>query len=152
MATITRRTISILFCLLLTPPGVSGFALVTEEEARVYSNNRDPSFTPKSAQVKTGVSINVVAPPNLADPVLSPLDIELTFRTDGALIDLSSFSAYYGSFRLDITERILKRAILTQSGLKIKNVQIPKGKHKLLLIISDLRGRSSQREIYLEVD
>jgi hypothetical protein len=134
------------------PSAAHAFTLITEEEARVFNSSTQHSLSPKSVGVNNTPSIDVVAPQYLSKPVSSPLNIELLFRAEGASIDMRSFAAYYGSLRLDVTSRILKRAIMTESGLKIDNVQIPRGTHTFFLHIRDQTGRSNSRELTLTVE
>lgn len=87
----------------------------------------------------------------MAGPVPSPVSIELSFRTDGTPVDMKSFQALYGGFKFDITDRILKKARVTATGLTIENAEIPKGTHRLFLAISDVKGRRTDRELRIQV-
>jgi hypothetical protein len=132
---------------------VSGFAfvLVTDDEVRRFNADEGSVLVPLSVSPSTIPAIELVNPQIMAGPVPSPVSIELYFRTDGAPIDMKSFQAYYGALRLDITDRIMERAKVTPSGLKIENAQIPKGTHRLFLAVSDVKGRRSDREIRIQV-
>lgn len=145
---------STLLCTLiiaLVHPVAQSFVLITEEEARASQTDTDAVIVPMSSQVGFLPAIEVVNPQIMAGPVLSPLSIELFFRTDGAEIDFNSFQAHYGSLRLNITERIMERAILTDSGLRVDDAQVPRGGHRLFLGISDVKGRRAYRELRIQV-
>jgi len=137
--------------LILTAPAAFAFVLVTEEEARTFNTDMGAAIAPMSVPVNAVPAIEVVNPQIMAGPVPSPVSIELSFRTDGAPIDIKSFAAHYGSLRLDITDRIMERAKRTDSGIRIDNAQIPKGTHRLFLAISDVKGRRTDRELRLQV-
>jgi hypothetical protein len=64
---------------------------------------------------------------------------------------MKSFQALYGALKLDITDRIMQKAKVTASGLKIDNAQIPKGTHRLFLAVSDVKGRRTDRELRIQV-
>jgi hypothetical protein len=137
--------------LLLSTPAAFAFVLVTEEEARTCNTDMGSAIAPMSAPANPIPAIEVVNPQIMGGPVPSPVSIELSFRTDGAPIDMKSFAAHYGSLRLDITDRIMERAKRTDSGIKIDNAEIPKGTHRLFLAISDVKGRRTDRELRLQV-
>jgi hypothetical protein len=145
------RALAALACLALATPAAFAFVLVTEEEARTFNRDMGSVIAPMSVPANAVPAIEVVNPQIMAGPVPSPVSIELSFRTDGAPIDMKSFAAHYGSLRLDITDRIMERAKRTDSGLKIDNAQIPKGTHRLFLTISDVKGRRTDRELRLQV-
>jgi hypothetical protein len=127
------------------------FVLVTEEEAKQYNTDMGSMVAPMSVPANVIPAIEVVNPHIMAGPLPSPVSIELTFRTDGAAIDMKSFQALYGALRLDITDRIMEKAKVTASGLKIDNAQIPKGTHRLFLAVSDVKGRRTDRELRIQV-
>ena len=69
-----------------------------------------------------------------------------------AELNFASFKAFYGAFKIDITQRLLKESSKTLTGLKIANVQIPSGRHKILLRVSDTKGRTAEKEIAFKVE
>lgn len=127
------------------------FVLVTEDEAKRYNTDMGSVVAPMSVPANVIPAIEVVNPQIMAGPLPSPVSIELTFRTDGAAIDMKSFQALYGALKLDITDRIMEKAKVTASGLKIDNAQIPKGTHRLFLAVSDVKGRRTDRELRIQV-
>lgn len=117
-------------------------------------------------QIKDNLSENIVIPLSGNEPIIeiiqpsvksgkvgSPMTIEVKFRAiDGKKIDPSSFKLFYGAFKLDVTERLLKSAKITASGFSIDNVEIPQGEHRLVLRVSDDAGSSGIKELRVKVD
>ena len=66
--------------------------------------------------------------------------------------DFNSFKALYGMLKLDITDRLLKEATKTPTGIKLANVDVPSGRHKLLISIKDSQGNFSTKEIIFKVE
>lgn len=91
---------------------------------------------------------------NGADKVVrNPFKMEVIFKPqEGAALDFKSFQALYGSLKMDITERLLKEAVKTPNGLRLANVSVPSGKHRILLRIKDNQNRLAEKEIQFRVD
>jgi hypothetical protein len=66
-------------------------------------------------------------------------------------VNADSFKVFYGTFQIDITNRILKAAQITSSGLDVKEASLPRGNHKLTLNIQDSEGRLALRTIEFEI-
>jgi hypothetical protein len=97
--------------------------------------------------------IAVVDPQGIDKALKNPFRMEIDFKTQsGARLDFSSFKAYYGAFKIDITERLLKEATRTSSGLRLSNVNVPSGSHKIILRIKDDHSRMGERELYFKVE
>ena len=127
--------------------------LITAEEA-LASQTAVPMLavdeTPVNAQ---GPVITVVDAEALAQPVKNPFSIEIFMQAQrDAELNFASFKAFYGAFKIDITERLLKVASKTVTGLKLANLQIPSGRHKILLRVSDSKGRTAEKEIAFKVE
>ena len=106
--------------------------------------------TPANSQ---GPVIAVVDADALAQPVKNPFTIEILMQAQrDAELNLASFKAFYGAFKIDITDRLLKEASKTLTGLKLANLQIPSGRHKILLRVSDSKGRTAEKEIVFKVE
>ena len=127
--------------------------LVTKEEmlksqkaAPVLEANATPQ-DPLAPQI-------TLADPDSADKAIkNPFKMEVLFKTqDGASIDFKSFQAFYGSLKLDITERLMKEAVRTATGIKLANVTVPSGKHRILLRIKDSQNRLAEKEIQFKVE
>lgn len=97
-------------------------------------------------------AIEVVRPAIRDGKVASPVGIEVRFKPVlGKAIDPSSFKLYYGAFKLDVTDRLLKTAKVTASGFSIDNVDIPSGNHRLVMKVSDDAGTVGFKEIKFAV-
>jgi hypothetical protein len=115
------------------------------------SNNAPPPFRAKSVAPKDAPVIELSAP-KLSAPVNSPTPIELKFQpTPPSVVKPDTFKVLYGSFEIDITKRILNVAKVTESGVFVQEAVLPKGKHKLLMVIEDTAGRRGNRSIDFEV-
>jgi hypothetical protein len=124
--------------------------LVTPEEvARLRDDVVAPLFMPKAVG---GPVIEVLRPTLGETPLVSPLPIELTFRAPAdAAIDPASFRVFYGTFGLDVTQRLLKAVVVRPDGLRVEQAAIPPGSHRLVLQIADVQQRVSTRELRFTV-
>jgi len=124
--------------------------LVSVEEMNA-SNNSKPPFTAKSVTTKDAPLIELSSP-KLPAPVSSPTPIELKFQsTPPSTVKPETFKVLYGSFEIDITKRILNVAKVTETGVFVQEASLPKGKHKLLMVVEDTAGRRGNRSIDFEV-
>jgi hypothetical protein len=124
--------------------------LVSVDEMNA-SNNASPPFRAKSVAPKDAPIIELSAP-KLSIPVSSPTPIELKFQpTPPSAVKPETFKVLYGSFEIDITKRILNVAKVTESGVFVQEANLPKGKHKLLMVVEDTAGRRGNRSIDFEV-
>ena len=133
----------------------AGQLLVTIDEMNA-SNNAKPPFTakalaPKAVAPKDAPLIELSAP-KLYAPVSSPTPIELKFQsTPPSSVKPETFRVLYGSFELDITKRLLNVAKVTETGVNVQEASLPKGKHKLLMVVEDTSGRRGNKTIEFEV-
>ena len=124
--------------------------LVSVDEMNA-SNNASPPFRAKSVAPKDAPVIELSAP-KLSVPVSSPTSIELKFQpAPPSAVKPETFKVLYGSFEIDITKRILNVAKVTESGVYVQEANLPKGKHKLLMVVEDTAGRRGNRSIDFEV-
>ena len=139
--------------LLLCGVSLTAFAgqlLVSVEEMN-ESNNAKPPFTAKSVASKDAPLIELSAP-KLSSAVSSPTPIELKFQsTPPSTVKPETFKVLYGSFEIDITKRILNVAKVTESGLFVQEANLPKGNHKLLMVIEDTVGRKGSKAMDFQV-
>jgi hypothetical protein len=134
----------------LSANAFAGQLLVSVDEMNA-SNNAKPPFTAKSVAPKDAPLIELSAP-KLSAPVSSPTPIELKFQpTPPSAVKPETFKVLYGSFEIDITKRILNVAKVTESGVLVQEANLPKGKHKLLMVVEDTAGRRGNRSIDFEV-
>lgn len=115
------------------------------------SNFAAPPFRAKSIAPKDAPLIELSAP-KLSAPISSPTPIELKFQpTPPSAVKPETFKVLYGALELDITNRILKLAKVTESGVLVQEANLPKGKHKLLMVVEDTSGRKGNKSIEFEV-
>lgn len=129
------------------------FELVTAAEAnasKLASAMQEAEFSPVDPR---GPAIQVIDPQSLDIPLKNPFKMEVLFKPQqGATLDFTSFKALYGFLKLDITDRLLKEATKTPTGIRLANVDVPSGRHKLLLSIKDSQGHISAKEIIFKVE
>jgi hypothetical protein len=143
-----------------------GFVLFTQEDiADWQKENADMGITEeipdvppedKFMQVENAPSIIVIQPGAAGEGVeelLSPIDFIMTFEPQGeAKIDLDSLKVQYKFLGWkDVTKRILKHAEISEEGLQALGADIPKGKHKMRLVIRDTMGREARARITFRV-
>ena len=134
----------------LSAKAFAGQLLVSFDEMNA-SNNAKPPFTAKSVAPKDAPLIKLSAP-KLSVPVSSPTPIELKFQpTPPSAVKPETFKVLYGSFEIDITKRILNVAKVTETGVFVQEASLPKGKHKLLMVVEDSSGRRGNKTIEFEV-
>ena len=142
-----KKILGIILCMSMSV--CSAQLLVSVEEMNASNNAsglKPKSITPKDAPV---IELSL---PKLSTPVSSPTPIELKFQpTPPSIVKPETFKVLYGSFEIDITKRILNVAKVTESGVLVQEANLPKGKHKLLMVVEDTAGRRGNRSIELEV-
>ena len=72
--------------------------------------------------------------------------------TSPALIRPETFRVLYGSFRIDITDRITASSKVTAQGIDVSEAKLPKGSHKLFIEIQDSAGRTGQSPLQFVVE
>jgi hypothetical protein len=131
----------------------SAIDLITPDEARRSQQAPPVAEAQSSAPDPMAPLIAVVDPQAIGKALKNPFRMEIDFKTsDGARLDFSTFKAYYGAFKIDITDRLLKEATRTASGLRLSNVNVPSGSHKIILRIKDDHSRMGERELYFKVE
>ena len=143
-------TAALLLCCAIS---ASAIDLITPDEAR-RSQQAPPVVEAQSSAPDSMAPLIAVVDPQAIDKTLkNPFRMEIDFKTQaGARLDYSSFKAYYGAFKIDITDRLLKEATRTASGLRLSNVNVPSGSHKIVLRIKDDQSRMGERELYFKVE
>ena len=135
-------------------PGVHlnlGIMLVSAAEVDKYKGDVNENITiPLSGDEP---AIEIVRPVVKEGKVASPVAIEVRFKpVPGKTIDPASFKLYYGAFKLDVTDRLLKTAKVTPTGFSIDKVDIPAGSHRLVMKVADDTGAAGIKEIKFTVD
>jgi hypothetical protein len=145
-----KKILAILFSSL----SLSAFAgpfLVTPEEM-LASHNAPPQFTSKSVPVQDAPVIELTAP-KLSTPISSPTNIELKFQPKApSIVKPESFRVLYGAFGLDITKRLLSVAKVSEQGVFVQEANLPKGRHKLTMVVEDSAGRKGNRTVEFDVN
>jgi hypothetical protein len=145
------------------------FDLVTESEAAVWNatqpkepkdfNTRDlrednsaPTCHSTPDNEADNPQLRILAPP-LGRSLTAPFDLDVQFvPTSSAPIRPDTFRVcYIGSVTMDLTKRITDRIAVSQKGLHVTGVQLPRGRHHLLLLIADEHGRLGRREAVLDI-
>lgn len=144
-----KKIITLLVCG-LNASAFAGQLLVSVDEM-IASNSAKPAFTAKAVAPKDAPLIELSSP-KLSTPVSSPTPIELKFQpTPPSSVKTETFKVLYGSFELDITKRLLNVAKVTEAGVFVQEASLPKGKHKLLMVVEDTSGRRGNKTIEFEV-
>ena len=139
-----KRLIGIFFYLSFSAYAEKMLVSIDEMNA---SNNASPPFRAKSVAPKDAPVIELSAP-KLSNPVSSPTPIELKFQpTPPSAVKPETFKVLYGAFEIDITKRILNVAKVSEAGVHVQEASLPKGKHKLLMVVEDTSGRRGNKTI-----
>ncbi|MDP3785561.1 MAG: hypothetical protein Q8Q55_00530 [Undibacterium sp.] len=108
-------------------------------------------LTSKALPIKGAPQIEVMEPDMKAE-LATPLQIRIKFITEGgASLIPSSLRVYYGTFGIDITERLMKKAKFEGDMLVLDRAEIPTGVHRLLLKIKDDTDRASEKLLTLNI-
>jgi hypothetical protein len=135
-----------------TAPRAEPLQLVTADEVARDAAAAPPRLTPRAAPVPDAPRIRVLAPTLAGAPLGNPIRIDLAFSAAAdAEIDPASFRIQYGVLRIDLTERVLARVTVQKTGLKVDDVVIPPGQHRLLLRIADSKARVGEAELRFTV-
>jgi hypothetical protein len=117
----------------------------------VQSNDNKSAYKPKFAPVPGAPNIDLVTP-KLEGAIVSPTPIRMRFEAKSpSTIKPDTFKVYYGSFQIDITERLLGASKVGSNGFSIQEAALPKGSHKLTLNIQDSEGRVGSKIVEFEV-
>ncbi len=145
---------SILLVGLLTMAASSyAVQLVTPVEAAASRNAPPVQEASSDPADPMAPQITIVDPDSIDKAIKNPFTMEVLFKSkDGNPVDFKSFQALYGSLKLDITSRLLKEAVKTSTGIKLSNVNVPSGTHRILLRIKDSQNRLAEKELFFKVE
>jgi hypothetical protein len=151
------------------PSSAATFDLVTEGEAVTWNagqpqepkdfNTRDlrdddsaPTCHSTPDNDADNPQVRILAPP-LGRPLTAPLDIAVQFvPTGSAPIRPDTFRVcYVGMVTMDLTKRITDRVTVSEKGLHVTGVQLPRGRHHLWLLVADEHGRLGRRDVVLDI-
>lgn len=126
--------------------------LITEQEAALADAPEGPKIAGKLLEKETGQGpLIVLNSPKNEGYYPKPIKIDILFIPRGdAAIDLSTLKVIYVKiFNIDITARVKKHA--TDKGIQIPEVEIPSGKHKFKILLSDTKGNMSSQNLVFVV-
>ena len=127
--------------------------LVTPEEVAASSKAPPVQEASTSPVDPMAPQITIVNPDSIDKAIKNPFTMEVLFKSqDGSPVDFKSFQAFYGLLKLDITSRLMKEAIKTSSGIKLANVNVPSGTHRIVLRIKDSQNRLAEKELFFKVE
>ena len=151
MKVITRSIVFLgLVCLATSSCAVQ---LVTPEEVAASRKSSPLQEANSSLVDPMAPKITIVDPDSVDKAIKNPFKMEVLFKSqDGNPVDFKSFQALYGSLKLDITSRLMKEAVKTSTGIKLANVNVPSGTHRIVLRIKDSQNRLAEKELFFKVE
>jgi hypothetical protein len=124
--------------------------LVTPAETKASMDAGEPP-TSRATPQPGAPRIELVSP-DVNKPVNVPTRIEVKFSGNPpGEPKPETFKALYGTFKIDITQRLLNVAKVTKDGVNVTDASLPSGKHDLLLLLTDSLGRETQQKISFSV-
>lgn len=127
------------------------YKLISEEEFSAELKAPEDEFFDRALTDPLGPVIGLMRPGD-GSKFKAPVDIELKFEAaDGAEIDLGTLKITYGALGIDVTERVIEHATLTEAGLISENADLPVGRHKLTVTISDTAGRVGKKRFKFQI-
>jgi hypothetical protein len=143
-------TVFLAACLFLSS-ALHAEPLITPAESAAEQARLSTEITLPRVRSLSGPRIEVVEP-SLRGPLAAPLRIKVRFDAQGAAsVVRDSFKVYYGTFGIDITERLLKRARFEDNLLLVDRAEIPAGTHRLRMKIVDSDGRATEKLVTFTV-
>ena len=133
----------------------SSYALQLVTPVEVAASRNAPPVQEASSDPADPMApqITIVDPDAIDKVIKNPFAMEVLFKSkDGNPVDFKSFQALYGSLKLDITSRLMKEAVKTSTGIKLSNVNVPSGTHRILLRIKDSQNRLAEKELFFKVE
>ncbi len=125
--------------------------LVTPQEAQASQEAPVPPDT-RSVPEQGAPRVSLLSP-DISSTVRRPTRIQVRFEaTAPAAIRPETFRVLYGSFRLDITERVTAASQVTALGIDVAEASLPPGSHRLLIEIQDTQGRIGRRTVGFVVE
>jgi hypothetical protein len=134
------------------------FTLISDDEARREASaaaQAEPAPPrPRSLPLppRQAPAIELLAPVPEGVTVSSPLRLEIAFKAPAdARIVPGSFRLLYGVLKIDLTERLQRRARLNEDGVLIEEAAVPQGTHRVIVRVADDKGRVAERELMIRV-
>jgi hypothetical protein len=102
--------------------------------------------------VQPGAPQIALVSPEVSKPVGAPTPVEVRFVVSApAEVRPETFRVLYGSFRIDITKRLLGVAQVTKAGIHVSEAVLPTGRQQLLLSITDSLDREATQMVSFTV-
>ena len=127
-----------------------GFLLVTPEE---YARDQAAKIHYKALVIsEPGAPKIEIIEPKQRDKIKVPINIHIRFQSeDGAHIVVNTVRILYGWLGIDITERIRRHAVITRTGIKADNAELPEGSHRITIRVADTKDRRSESTFRIHV-
>ena len=128
------------------------FWLVSPEEFIELGANESDNYQPLSSVNSNGPVIELMQP-NIAEQVTTPIDIVINFLPGASQAQPNMKSliiALKGIITIDITKRL--KPFINGTTLNVQDAKIPKGKHRILVMIQDQQDNYSERLIKIKVN
>jgi hypothetical protein len=146
-----------LACLALQPAQAQDapFDLITAAEAQ--RDAAEPAPPPRTRAMRpaspaAAPTIQVISPESVGGSITSPVRIEVAFKAPpDARIVPSTFRLLYGVLKIDLTDRVHKRATIRESGVIVDQARVPDGTHRLIVRVADDKGRLGEQEMVIRV-
>jgi hypothetical protein len=143
--------LTLIFILLVALPVTAAPLLLVTQDEMLQSNAANLLYIARVAPPPNAPVIDLLIP-KLDGPIGSPTPIAFRFTTkEPARVKVETFKVFYGTFQIDITNRLLAVAQVTEQGVSLKEAALPKGNHKILLNVEDSEGRVGAKFIELEI-
>ena len=128
------------------------FWLVSPEEFIELGASEPDTYQPLSSVNSNGPVIELMQP-NIAEQVTTPIDIVINFLPGASQAQPNMKSliiALKGIITIDITKRL--EPFINGTTLNVQDAKIPKGKHRILVMIQDQQENYSERLIKIKVN
>jgi len=128
------------------------FWLFSPEEFIELGANESDTYQSLSSVNSNGPVIELMQP-NIAEQVTTPIDIVINFLPGASEAQPNMKSliiALKGIITIDITKRL--KPFINGTTLNVQDAKIPKGKHRILVMIQDQQDNYSERLIKIKVN
>ena len=141
------------FILFITYPSTGYcFTLITPEEAAQPDAPMKRTKGIKFTRIEGDGPHIKIHSPNLEEPLRIPFVMDIAFEASSdKIIDFDTLSIkYIKLISIDLTGRI--KPYLNNNRLMVKDVKVPRGKHRLQLCIAYTSGEKTMMEIVLNIE
>lgn len=155
--TVVAVAVLVLVMLTLAQSQIETFALLTETELEMFerhSTTDDAAAKTRNLKlaINDGPSILVASPSGFQ--LKSPVNFDVRIKPkDGVPVVMSTLKVEYrlGLIWANITGRLLGHGSVIGTQLKANGAELPNGKHKVRLTVSDADGRKTRVEVSFAV-